>query len=204
MMLQKLRSCMSRCKDSGGFTLTEMLAATLVMAAMSAMLATGVPVAIDSYQKTVNTANAQVALSTTTTALRRELSLAADVRVDPDDNTRIYYLSRNEGCWICIAPADSESDFKGLVKCYLIGVPDVGEGLKPADEGGMRESLIPNETIPADLTVTYGSVESIEDAEGMPVGITVNNLRVCGGNGQPFATVDKYSVLTRFEYLGAR
>lgn len=74
-----------------GFSLTELLAAVLILSMVSSVVAGGIPVARDAYEKVTLSANAQVMLSTAITALRNELSTASDIQ--SVDGTKIEYYS---------------------------------------------------------------------------------------------------------------
>ena len=86
------RNFLKRFKNSGGFTLSEVLIVVLILLLVSLVVAAGVPAALRSLQRVVDSANAQVLLSTTVTRLRDELSTARNVKVD-DDNITITYTS---------------------------------------------------------------------------------------------------------------
>lgn len=63
-------------RSRAGFTLTETLAAVAILLLASSIVAAGVPAATQAYVAAVDNSNAQVLLSTTTTRLRDELSVA--------------------------------------------------------------------------------------------------------------------------------
>ncbi len=63
-----------------GFSLTELLVAILILSMVSSVVAGGIPVAKEAYEKITLSANAQVMLSTTISALRNELCTASDVK----------------------------------------------------------------------------------------------------------------------------
>ncbi len=65
----------------GGFSLVELLTATLILLMVSSVVVGGIPVAKDAYEKVTVTANAQVLLSTALTALRNQLGTASNVEV---------------------------------------------------------------------------------------------------------------------------
>ena len=178
-----------RMRGAGGFTLTEMLVTMLILTLAATLLATGVPVAVDTYQKTVRSANAQVALSTTATALLSELSLAsyADAR-----NNKVCYVSREEGCALCIQNSD-DSACRGLQKQYYTGNLADGVELSEDKKDGNPLALISNATITEDLTVAYDQVTKSADA------ITFTNLHVTDAAGNNLASVDEFKVLTRFK-----
>ncbi len=59
-----------------GFTLTELLAAMAILILATVIVAAGIPAATQAYVAAVDTSNAQVLLSTTSTRLRDELAVA--------------------------------------------------------------------------------------------------------------------------------
>ena len=67
--------------NRAGFSLTELLAAVLILAMVSSVVAGGIPVARDAYRKVTVSANAQVLLSTTISALRNQLGTSVIEKV---------------------------------------------------------------------------------------------------------------------------
>ena len=63
-----------------GFTLAEVLMVVIILSLVGTIVMAGIPSAMRAYEKVVDGANAQLVLSTTVTSLRRELSLARDVK----------------------------------------------------------------------------------------------------------------------------
>lgn len=82
---------LSKIKSRGGFTLAETLLAVLILLLVSGIVATGVPVARNVYNKVIIASNAQVLLSTTVSALRDELGTAWDVSAGADGKSVTYY-----------------------------------------------------------------------------------------------------------------
>ena len=82
---------MRKLRSRSGFTLAETLVAVMILVLVAGIVAEGVPVAKNAYEKVVVAANARVALSTMVTALRNELTTATDVKVDSDNKTITYY-----------------------------------------------------------------------------------------------------------------
>lgn len=62
--------------------MAETLMAVTILLLVSTIVATGIPVAKNAYEKVVLTANAQTLLSTAVNALRDEIGTAWDVRLD--------------------------------------------------------------------------------------------------------------------------
>lgn len=184
-----------------GFTLTEMLVTTLILALVSTLMATGIPVAIDTYQKVVKTSNAQLALSTTVSIVKNELGLATDVQVVGDESDpKIYYYSLNEGCWISIKNPDPASDagVKGLVKQYYKGLTTANTPVTDLEKDGAGIPVVSNETITDDLkSVELLSASQISDKPEVDVAIrvtdTADNDLASVGETQP------YRILTRFK-----
>ena len=85
----------SKLKSRSGFTLTETLLAILILLLVSSIVAQGIPVARNVYNRVVLGANAQVLLSTTVTALRDELGTAWDVTAGTDNS--LTYFSADIG-----------------------------------------------------------------------------------------------------------
>ena len=83
---------LKRLKSNRGFTLAELMIAMMIMLMVTGIAAGGIPVAINAYTKVVDTANAQVLLSTTITKLREELGTAENIRIS---GTTITYESEN-------------------------------------------------------------------------------------------------------------
>jgi len=83
---------LKRLKSNRGFTLAELMMAMMIMLMVTGIAAGGIPVAINAYTKVVDTANAQVLMSTTITKLREELGTAENIRIS---GTTITYESEN-------------------------------------------------------------------------------------------------------------
>ena len=66
-------------RNAAGFSVAEMLVAVLLILIVSAVVAAGMPMARQAYEKAVDAANAQTLLSTTVTTLRSELGEASDI-----------------------------------------------------------------------------------------------------------------------------
>ncbi len=93
-MKRQMRKKRNR-RASAGFSLAETLMAVLILLMVSAVVATGMPMARDAYEKAVDAANAHTLLSTTVTMLRGELSEAQYISGGGD--TPILYRSARTG-----------------------------------------------------------------------------------------------------------
>ena len=87
-MVQKIRQKM-------GFSIAELLVAILILSMVSTVVAGGIPVARDAYNKITVAANAQVLLSTAIYSLRSELGVAMDVKHVSD--TSVVFNSGKNG-----------------------------------------------------------------------------------------------------------
>ena len=156
----------NRIHNKKGFTLAETLLAVLILLMVSQIVATGIPVAKNAYEKVVLTSNAEVLLSTAATVLRNELGTAREVKI-PDKKTVIYYNStRGNG-----AKIGMEED---EVKIHRYFLEEDGISI---DSGA--ESLISKKRATEDLYVTFDSVSFDSDNKV----ITFNAVSVCRKSG---------------------
>lgn len=176
-----------------GFTLTEMLVTMLILALASTLMATGIPVAIDTYHRTVNSANAQVALSSTATVLRAELGVASQIVSENPDGTGKLYYKDGDGFWASIENGAGSS--QGLMKQYYmgsIGVDGAASGLAPIEPETPRHPLLSDTAITPGLMVTFGS-STYSDGY-----VEFKDLEVKDVQGHTLARIDTYNVMTRF------
>ncbi len=183
-MQQLMHDARHKLRSQNGFSLTEMLVTTLILGLVSTLMVTGIQSAIDVYHKTVDCANAQVALSTTVTALREELGTATAVK----DSTgrQIIYLS-DEGYWASI---EEGASCKGFQKQYYKGDPTAG-GIAM----GEPLPLVPDAVFTANLSLGYGSFS--HSAGDQVVGVSDLCVRNSSGDELASMTAD-YQILTRF------
>lgn len=178
-------------RHSAGFTLTEMLVTILILVLASTLLATGIPVAIDTYRKTVRTANAQVALSTTITVLKSELGTAQDITNVGD---RVRYKT-SDGYYATIGNSSDLEEIWGLDKQYFNG----------SNEMMYDYGLITNSAITDELRVKCDRIyleEDPTDSDKKTNQVVVKGLVVYDANDvspttPPLAGVDEYRILTR-------
>ena len=127
--MKACRQLRRRLTDSRGFTLAELLMVILILLLVSTVVATGVPAAVNAYQKVVDSANAQLLLSTTVSSLRRELSLAGEVGTDGSNGVEYYINGQGQKLTV------SDDDFTIEAKFILT-----------SDEDGIKRTwLIDNE-----------------------------------------------------------
>ncbi len=92
----------TRLKNRGGFTIGEVLVSVLILMMVFSIVAAGIPTAANAYYKVVDSANAQVLLSTTMTRLRAELSTATEVKCS--DTTITYRCAAGSQSKIYLEP----------------------------------------------------------------------------------------------------
>lgn len=161
----------SKLKNRNGTTLTELLAALLIMLMVTSIVAGGLPAAVRAYRKVVDTANAQILMSTTTNALRNELGLASKVQTN---GTTITY-TKADGLNYTITLDDTikvtiQSPFQELSREYTL----VSEALSTAQG----------------LSISYGTVEHTGD------NIVFNNFVVKKGSME-LANLPEYVVVNK-------
>lgn len=88
------RTLARKIENNSGVTLSETLAAVLILLMVSSIVAAGLPVAAKAYHNVVDSSNAQLLLSTTVTNLRDELS---DAKLEPsavtEDGSGVYSVA---------------------------------------------------------------------------------------------------------------
>ncbi len=117
-----------------GFSLAEALVAVLILLMVSAIVAAGMPMAREVYEKTVDAANAHTLLSTTATMLRSELSQSR--YVSGGDGAPLVYRSGRTGMTTTLSRPESGDGVtapysRGPFLTYDInGDGDIGENEK--------------------------------------------------------------------------
>ena len=123
-------------KSRAGMTLTEMLAAVLILSMTAVAVSGGVVVVKDTYKKTTEKAEAQQVLATTVELLTDFLSDASQVKTGNTDGP--VFLSTETGTWMRLvsAPYKGKSDESeteqavGICKAYNVGEDGTGTGIK--------------------------------------------------------------------------
>lgn len=149
-----------------GFSLTELLAAVLILSMVSAVVVGGIPVAKNAYEKVTVAANAQVMLSTTISALRNELCTASNATPDAVFQKLNYYNASTGGY--------SQIFKDGTIKLKRTA-------------GSSARSLVPEAIGDGKLTVDY---ESVTCEDGI---ITFKDLTVKEGS-KPYATMESLKI----------
>ncbi len=183
-----------RINNKSGFTMGEVLVATIIMLLVSAIVAAGIPAAARAYKKSLRIANSEVLMSTALSTLRNELSTAKDIEID-DGGQYVQYYNEAFGSISRISKAaDTEDGTDGNIM-YSRFYTSSGEGAligayQPPDSD--ETSLVSDETAGGDLYVTYGSIEK---KTGDSKVIIFNNIEVKEkGGGSTGTKVEKYSI----------
>ena len=162
---------MKRLKTQSGFTLAETLLAVLILLLVSVIVATGIPVARNAYEKVVLAANAQAMLSNAITNLRDELGTAWKVK--KENATTVSYFNANTGAKAEISlatngyPAIQIQDYIPLPEDDLIHTASTGSTLAE----GEPYHLVPDRN--TSLYATYESIDIVNDI------VKINGLKVC-------------------------
>lgn len=156
---------MKKVKNKAGFTLAELLITILILLMVTMIVAGGLPVAQRALYKVIDSANAQLLLSTTATRFRQEISMASDISIE--DN-KISYISGDYGLRATIQQNDDHSGFE-IIYSSIDGI----------------DASVPDEGIPlvakaantSKLSITY---ETIKYENGI---VSIKNLKVTRANG---------------------
>lgn len=169
-------------KGGGGFTLAETLIALMILLMVSAVVAAGVPLAANAYRKVVDSANADLLLSTTMTRLRSELAYASEVSCDGTAIT--YTSSRGSRSAISLETPSGEAGENSGPGIYIREYADLGAG-----SDAYKRLLVSREASNMNLYVTYGAVAC---DEGL---ITFSDIEVKKEDGGDALTkIDKYEI----------
>ena len=173
-----------RIKSKSGFTMTELLMALLILLMVTAIVAAGIPVAANAYDKVVTGANAQVLLSTAMTCLRDELGTAKEINNQAGTTTAaIEYISSNGSKSVLSVDSEKGIMLKEYADIYTPGASD------PADK--YTHTLVSDSAANKNLVVKYGT--AVYDEVNSVVKFT--NIAVYKKiGGDPIVKIDNYSV----------
>ncbi len=179
-----MRNLLQKLKDGkAGFSLAETLIAILILLMVSAIVAGAIPTASNVYAKTVDTANAQLLLSTTLTILRDELSTAADISKGDDGKTITYRSADNGYCKIEIVDTGDEP---GIWITYLLYDKSVDNTKTPRPLVSSKASTSSEKT---KMMVTY-EIDSITDKS-----VKLKNIQVLrNGTAVPIASRKAFTI----------
>ena len=167
-----------------GFSMMELLMATLILALGGSIIVEGVPLAAEVCRKVVDYSNAQVLLSTTLTRLRDELGTAQEI-TPPDPGKTLKY--------ICADGSES-----------VIYIPAGGQGIYLREYNDMVASsemkydhlLVSNAASNKNLYMTYADFDdtTYNSSDGV---ITFENLEVkrdTDGTDETLVSIDEYKI----------
>ena len=179
-----------RLSGRGGFTLAETLLAVLILLLVSVIVANGVPVARNVYQKVVLTANAQDIMATAVSALRDELGTAWDVAVNDvrgqASGTFLTYYSADTGARSKLSAEGSPAQ---IMLQENVGV--AGLGVTDNADSVARPLVSDKESAgKSRLYVTYQSVSYDKDRGT----VTFTNLRAGTESKPDLVKVDTLSI----------
>lgn len=147
-MLKK--TILNTIKQNKGFSLAELLMVLMIILLTSSVVAAGIPVALRAYHKVVNTANAQVALSTVVTNIRTELGTSRDVTIEEKS---INYINDRGNRSKIFLSAD-----EGVLMIYLSEKSAFfDEDMETSME--IKRPLVSRETLNQNLAIEYQTVE---------------------------------------------
>jgi len=173
-------------KNQSGFSLAETLLAVLILLLVSAIVAEGVPVARNVFNKVIIGANAQVLLSTSVTALRNELGTARDVVVSDSGDTITYYDPRIQA-YSRISKAGSPKSIK--VDPYLDPTD-----LTKSIPGSVQRELVSNAASNKNLYITFDSVAPDANDPCIIVFTGLEVRRIAGDS--PITSLDELRIRT--------
>ena len=165
MILKRIKS---KLKNQDGMSFTELLATLLILLMVTSIVAGGIPAAIQAYKKIVDTANAQILMSTMTNALRNELGhankiQASDTTISYSKNGLDYKITQDDDIQV-----EVKNPYQDMSAEYLL----------------VSEAVSKNQG----LDISYESVEQAEN------NVVFKNI-VVEKNGQELAKLPEYVLL---------
>ena len=113
-----MKALRRKLKSRRGFTMAELLMVILILALVGSVVVSGIPAAMNAYRKVVDGANAQLLLSTTVSSLRRELSLAKEVKTTGEGKL-VSYTNGETGYEITLIHSpDEEEKYEGIALAW--------------------------------------------------------------------------------------
>ncbi len=174
----------NRIKNRKGFSLAETLLAILILLLVSTIVATGVPVARDAYEKVVLSANAQTMLASAVSALREELGTAWDVKCDPENANAIVYYSASTGARTRLCLGAYKVGSEKPTDAILVQDNYIESSLLPTDSGTAlgKARLLVQDSDKGGVAALYATCDPIAYTNG-DKSVTINNLVVKTAGG---------------------
>lgn len=136
---------MKKLKCRAGFTLAETLLAVTILLLVSVIVATGMPVAKNAYEKVMLSSNAETTLATAVAALRDELGTAWKAQERKDGG--VSYISADTGMRTELYLDGNEIEVfeysdVNTKEAFITGTTSVEGDGKPAREKGKARQLV--------------------------------------------------------------
>jgi hypothetical protein len=194
----------SRLKSRRGFTIGEVLVSVLILMMVFSIVAAGIPAAANAYYKVVDSANAQMLLSTTLTRLRTELSTATQVKCS---GTTIEYrcaAGSTTKLWLAGAGDAAETGADGQKRAPGIWLQEYVQEYKEDPDAGSfdpdkyKHLLVSQKAASGVLYVTY---ESAYKSGGEVIFTECKVMKA--GRDEPLASMDSFRVRVLAEGLAS-
>lgn len=168
-----------RVRKTDGFTLSETLAAVLIMSFAGLMIVTGIVAFTRSWWKITDKANAQVYVSTLAIRMQDELEFASEVAVDTKMNVH-WFADDQTGYTSMFEPGTGTSSFFGIKRS------DDSAGLASASV----EALVPEAMGGGRMYVTYDSLTYDQNTHVFEI----KNLKAVGSENKVLYQVDSVKI----------
>lgn len=159
--MKTVKKIRRKLNSKAGFTLAETMIAVLILLMVSAIMAGGIPVAKNAYERVVRESNGELLMSTTISTLRNELGMADNVEIK-DGNKTVVYDNETVGATSSIWVNGS-----GVIMYQRYADTDMSVASDAVP-------LISTQVTTKDLKVTFDSI-SYDETNGV---ITISNLSV--------------------------
>ena len=153
-------------RSKGGFSLFELLAATIVLLMIASLLAAGIPLTLNTYEQVTATAEATALLSTLSQSIADELRYAKDIKLQSSDHvTLATFTSTVYGQEV------KPVGYEGRIQMVHTTLP-VGGGLPVTSYYPLLSEAAYTRNLRADITpITYdGEVFSLSLQVYLPAG----------------------------------
>lgn len=141
-----------------GMTVLETLMAMFILAMVTSVVATGIPTAANAYNKVLDSANAQLVLSTAMIKIRDELETADEVEL-ADENKTVKYRTVNNGESRIYLNADTSKEeygHEGVVRLWQY--MDIDKNLDSSINKKRNRLLVSQKASNDNLYLTYTSI----------------------------------------------
>lgn len=178
---------MKKLKSRAGFTLAETLLAVTILLLVSVIVATGMPVAKNAYEKVMLSSNAETTLATAVAALRDELGTAWKAQARTGGG--VSYISADTGMRTELYLDGNEIEVfeysdVNTKEAFITGTTSVEGDGKPAREKGKVRQLVfqSDEDKVSKLTLKATGITLKDDT------VTISGLSVSTNDGATLAT----------------